>query len=184
MPDALAFRYARALADLVFVPASGIQPEEVVAELVAFEEALAASPDLKVALESPTVPPARKRAVIERLSEFLPLSGLVRRFLFVLTGHRRTSIATEVREAFEAVADERLGIARADVTSARPLPEVSRQEITTTLTRLTGREIRARFRVDGNLIGGVVARIGSTVYDGSIRGQLEGMKRKLAGADS
>lgn len=181
MPGALAFRYGRALADLA-LPA--LDPAAIAGELRLFGQALEESRDLQIALESPSVPPARKRAVITRLAGVLPFSDLVRRFLCVLIDHRRTALIGEVREAFEAVVDERLGIVRAEVVSAKPLAERERQEIVGTLTRLTRKEARARFRVEDGLIGGVVARIGSTVYDGSIRGQLQGLQQKMAGAGS
>jgi F-type H+-transporting ATPase subunit delta len=169
------------LADLVFEPGSAVDPQGVTAELESFEQAMAACADLRIALESPVVPPARKRAVVGQLAGLLPLSSLVRRFLFVVIDHRRLEMVRDVREAFEAVSDERMGIVRADVASARPLGPVERQELLDALGRLTGRQARARFRVEDGLIGGVVARIGSTVYDGSIRGQLKGLRQRLAG---
>jgi F-type H+-transporting ATPase subunit delta len=181
MPRALAFRYARALADLVLEPGSTADPQAVAAEIESFERTLEAWPDLKLALESPTVPAARKRAVVGRLADSLPLSSLVRRFLFVLIDHRRVALLGDLREAFQAVIDERSGLVRADVVSARLLGPAEREEVVATLGRLTGREARAEFRVERELIGGVVARIGSTVYDGSIRGQLQGLKQRLTG---
>jgi F-type H+-transporting ATPase subunit delta len=181
MPQALAFRYARALADLVLDPATKTDPQAVTAEIELFQRTLAGSPDLKLVLESPTVPAARKRAVVGRLAEFLPLTGLMRRFLFVLIDHRRVPLLGDVREAFQAVIDERLGLVRAAVASARPLGPEERERILATLGRLTGLEARAEFSVERDLIGGVVARIGSTVYDGSIRGQLQGLKQRLEG---
>jgi F-type H+-transporting ATPase subunit delta len=184
MPRALAFRYARALADLVLEPGSTVEAHDVMAEIESFEQALGACTDLKLALESPTVPPARKRAVVGRLAESLPLSSLVRRFLFVLIDHRRVPLVGDLREAFQAVIDERLGIVRADVAAARQLSPAERERILATLGRLTGKQARAQFRVERELIGGVVARIGSTVYDGSVRGQLQGLKQRLAGVTS
>jgi F-type H+-transporting ATPase subunit delta len=181
MPGALAFRYARALANVVFEPGSSANPQGVVAEIASFEEAMAACADLKTALESPAVKPARKRAIVAHLAGMLPLSGLVRRFLFVLIDHRRLGLVRDMREAFEAVSDERMGIVRADVVSARPLGPVERQELLATLGHMTGKQALARFRVEDGLIGGLVARIGSTVYDGSIRGQLQGLRHSLAG---
>jgi F-type H+-transporting ATPase subunit delta len=184
MPGALAFRYGRALADLALAPGAALEPAAIAAEIELFGQALAECRDLQIALESPSVPPARKRAVVARLAGLLPFSDLVRRFLCVLIDHRRTELIHEVREAFEAVVDERLGIVRAEVVSARQLAEPARQEIVDTLTLLTRQQARVRFRVEDGLIGGVVARIGSTVYDGSIRGQLQGLQQKLAGAGS
>lgn len=181
MPTALAFRYARALADVVMK--TGASADAVLTELDGFRQALALSADLRIALESPSLPLARKHAVIAHLERALAGSGLVRRFLMVLIDHRRVPMLAEIHEAFQAVMDERLGIARAEVTSAHPLSDRQQAEILRGLARLTGRETRARFRVEQELIGGTVARIGSTVYDGSVRGQLAALKQKLAGGE-
>jgi F-type H+-transporting ATPase subunit delta len=183
MPSALAFRYARALAEVVAKTGSGNEAQAITDQLSRFEDMLAGSPALKTAIESPAVPPQRKHAVVARLTKEL-VSDLVRRFLFVLIDHRRIALAGDIREAFEQVMDERLGVARAEVVSARPLSEPQQQEMMAGLARLTGKQARARFRVEGRLIGGVVARIGSTVYDGSIRGQLDAIRLRLAGVES
>ncbi len=184
MPSALAFRYARALAEVITKPGSKTNEQAAMAELASFEQLMAASGALKTALQSPAVPPVRKRAVVTHLAKMLPVSDVVRRFLFVLIDHRRTGILHEISEAFEAVMDERLGIARAEVSSARPLTDRQQQEVIAGLARLTGKQARARFFVREDLIGGVTARIGSTVYDGSIRGHLDALKHKLAGVES
>jgi F-type H+-transporting ATPase subunit delta len=76
--------------------------------------------------------------------------------------------------------DERLGFARAEISSARELTETQRTSLSTQLSQLTGKQIRMRFAVDESLIGGAVARIGSTVYDGSVRGQLQTLGRRLS----
>jgi F-type H+-transporting ATPase subunit delta len=177
MPSALAFRYARALADA----AGAVDPQSVMRDLGAFESLLAASQDLHTALQSPAVPPARKRAVVSRLAQALPLSDLVRRFLMVLIDHRRAALLGGVREAFESVMDERLGVARVDVVSARELTSAQRGAIVAEVGRVTGKQARALFSIREDLIGGVVARVGSTVFDGSVRGQLETLKHRLAG---
>ena len=180
MPNALAFRYARALADLAARP--GVDLETLRRELDAFTAALAESEDLRTALESPAVTPPRKRAVISRMAALLPISDLVRRFLLVVVDHRRVALLREIGEAFEAVIDNRLGVVRADVLSARELTAQQREQLLAGLGKLTGRQVRARFAVDEKLIGGVVARIGSTVYDGSVHGQLQALRHRLAGA--
>jgi len=77
------------------------------------------------------------------------------------------------------VLDQRLGYARAEVASPRELNNAQRTALNATLERLTGKRIRMRFTIDESLIGGVVARIGSTVYDGSVRGQLQSLERRL-----
>jgi F-type H+-transporting ATPase subunit delta len=179
MPAALAFRYARALADLANQP--GVDAVAVGSQLNAFAATIADSADLRVILASPAVPPARKRAVISGLAPVVGVSDLVRRFLVVVADHHRMSLLSEVSEAFELVMDERLGVVRADVSSARELTPTQRAEVLAELARITGKNARARFSIDQDLIGGLTARIGSTVYDGSVRGQLESLQQQLAG---
>src|SRR5208337_810031 len=105
----------------------------------------------------------------------------IRNFTYVLIDHRRIAIIGEIREAFELHVDERLGFARAEVTSAAPLDHRVSANLEAELSRLTGKRMRLRFDVDPALLGGVVARIGSTVYDGSVRGGLRQLGRTLAG---
>ena len=173
--SAVATRYANALADVVNTAA-----ESTLGELRAFESVLASSSELQNALDTPAVAPSRKRAVVGRLADNLKLSRVTRNFLFVLIDHRRIASLADIVQSFETVADERLGFARADVTSARELAEPQRKQIGAHLERLSGKRIRARYSVDDSLIGGVVARIGSTVYDGSVRGQLNSLGKRLS----
>ena len=178
--SAVGTRYANALADVVTAPASGVRPEDVVAELRSFEAALRDSTALHNALTSPAVPPARKRAVVGKIAETLKLSRVARNFLYVLIDHRRIAALEDVLQSFEIIVDERLGFARAEVSSACELTDAQRTSLSSQLERMTGKRIRMRFAVDPSLIGGVVARIGSTVYDGSVRGQLDSLGRRLA----
>ena len=177
--SALGTRYAHALADVVTAPGAAVRPDAAAAELRAFEAALKSSVELQNALTSPAVPPARKRAVVGLIAGRLGSSQIVRNFLFVLIDHRRIGLVTEIIHSFELIVDERLGYARAEVTAARELTETQRAALNQELERLTGRKIRMRFAVDESLIGGVVARIGSTIYDGSVRGQLHTLGRRL-----
>lgn len=178
---AVASRYANALADVVTAGASPARPENVLAELRAFEGVLRGSAELQNALTTPAVPAARKRAVVARIGGLLNLSQVSRNFLFVLVDHRRIADFSNVLQSLEVILDERMGFARAEVTVARELTEPQRAALDTELERLSGKRVRARYGVDPALIGGVVARIGSTVYDGSVRGQLNSMARKLEG---
>jgi F-type H+-transporting ATPase subunit delta len=150
-----------------------------VAQLNAFETALRSSIELQNALTTPAVPASRKRAVVGRIAGILQLSQIARNFLFVLVDHRRIASLPEIIHSFELVVDERLGFARAEVSAASELTEAQQTALRSELERLTGKRIRARYAVDGALIGGVVARIGSTVYDGSVRGQLQSLERRL-----
>ena len=178
--SAVATRYASALADVVSPGTSGLGPEEALKELRAFAGALSESAELQNALTSPAVPVGRKRAVVGRIGDILKISPIVRNFLYVLIDHRRIASLADILHSFELIMDERLGFARADVTSARDLTEAQRAALNAQLEKLTGRRIRMRFAVDESLIGGAVARIGSTVYDGSVRGQLQTLGRRLS----
>jgi F-type H+-transporting ATPase subunit delta len=97
----------------------------------------------------------------------------------VLIDRRRVGSLAEIAEAFEVLLDERLGTVRANVTSALGLSDSQKARLQEELSGLTGSPVRLRFAVDPGLIGGIVARIGSTVYDGSVEGQLEALGRRL-----
>ena len=176
---AVATRYANALADVVTAGGSPLSPQAAVSELRAFEAAFAGSAELQNALVTPAVPAARKRAVVGRIAEVLKLSRISRNFLYVLIDHRRIAALSGIIDSFELMVDDRLGFARAEVSAAREMSEPQRAALNVVLERLTGRRIRMRLTVDEGLIGGVVARIGSTVYDGSVRGQLASLGRRL-----
>jgi F-type H+-transporting ATPase subunit delta len=182
MASAVANRYAKALADVIMAPAAALKAEDAVAQLRAVDEMIQASPELKHALLTPAIQNSRKRAVMAKLLDRAGGgSPLIRNFTYVLIDHRRIGIIGEIREAFEAHIDELLGFARAEVTSAAPLDHRVGANLEAELSRVTGKRMRLRFEVDPALIGGVVARIGSTVYDGSVRGELVQLGRKLAG---
>jgi F-type H+-transporting ATPase subunit delta len=181
--SAVATRYAHALADVVTGTGSPLAAGDAVTQLRAFEAALRSSPELQNALTTPAVPASRKRAVVGRIVDVLQLSRIARNFLFVLVDHRRITSLTEIIHSFELVVDERLGFARAEVAAPTELTEAQRTALSRQLEQITGKRIRARFAVDGALIGGVMARIGSTVYDGSVRGQLDTLEHRL-GAES
>ena len=179
MASAVASRYARALVDIVMAADSPLKPEEAMAQLRAVEALIGSSPELRIALLTPAIPNARKRKVITRLLADLSVSPLIRNFICVTVNHRRIGMIAELREAFELAVDERLGVVHADITSASPLDPRRSSNLETELARLTGKRMRLRYAVDSGLLGGVVARIGSKVYDGSIRGQLQHLRRQL-----
>lgn len=180
--SAASSRYARALAEVVLNPASGLDARDVVTQLRRVEEELRLSPELRHVMLSPAVASAKKRAVIQKFSNELGLAPKVRNFLFVVIDHRRMEQLAPIREAFEVAIDEAMGFVRADVTSAQPLSDSQRGALEAELNKLTGKRVRMQFSTDESLIGGAVARIGSTVYDGSVRGQLDSLRRRLATA--
>jgi F-type H+-transporting ATPase subunit delta len=126
------------------------------------------------------VPVPRKKAVLATFAKELGLSTLVRNLLFVLIDHRRITQIGEIRVAFEDMVDEHLGFVRGEVQSAEPLDKSQLDALQTELDAISGKRVKMKTSVDPSLLGGVVARLGSTVYDGSIRGQLDDMRRKLS----
>jgi len=178
--SAIAARYADALADVVTAPNSAVRSAEAIEELRAFAAAFKSSAALRNALVSPAVPGSRKKAVVGQVGKRLGLSKISLNFLFVLIDHRRIGSLPEILQAFEQTLDERLGFARAEVVSARELTDTQRTALSAELGRLVGKQIRMQAAVDESLIGGVVARIRSTVYDGSVRGRLQALERRLA----
>ncbi len=163
---------------------AALKPQEAQAQLAAVEGLLQESPELRTALLTPAIPTSRKRAVMATLLARLGVSTLIRNFVYVIVDHRRIAAFEDIREAFEHQLDERLGFVRADVTSAVPLNAGQSAGLESELSKLTGKRVRLRFDLDPSLVGGLVARIGSTVYDGSVRGELRELGRKLAGQAS
>ncbi len=177
--SAVVNRYANALADVVLSPASGMQPAEVIAQLRAFNATVEESSDLRSVLASPAIPVARKRAVIKDIAEKLGLASVVRNFVLVLGDHHRAAALSQMVDAFEVIFDERMGFVRAEVKSAFDLNPPQRDELAGQLSKIAGSPVKMRFAVDPDLIGGVTAKIGSRVYDGSVRGQLFEMRKRL-----
>ncbi len=173
---ALAQRYASALVDVALE--QGTAPQ-VKAELAGFAALLGESTDLQNFLASPAIVRESKQAVIEKLVARLGASRTLRNFLFVLVENRRASLLPQIQEAFEALLHARMGVAEAQVTSVAELSAEQRTDLNRVLERLTGKRVEARYGVDPALIGGAVVRIGSTIYDGSVREQLNRLRATL-----
>jgi F-type H+-transporting ATPase subunit delta len=179
---ALPTHYARALADAVFRPGSGLDPRDAISQLKQLEDLIAGSRDLQIALNSPAVNKERKMAVLSRLADDMGLHRVVRNFLLVVVTHRRTAEWASIRERFEEIVDERLGWVRADIASAHELTPEQRAEVEKTLGTTLGKQIRADYTIDATLLDGIRARVASKEYDASLRGKLEDMRRQLTGA--
>jgi F-type H+-transporting ATPase subunit delta len=182
MLSVVATRYAKALVDVVAAPGSKVDPSAALAQLRSIESVFAGSVDLRNALLSPAVSPSRKRAVVAKILAPLALHKQVVNFLFVVIDHRRVHEFSSITEAFEALLDQRLGFVRADVTTARELTPEQTAILEAEISRVAGKKAKLKFSTDPALVAGVVARIGSTVYDGSVRGQLDRLRTKLARA--
>jgi F-type H+-transporting ATPase subunit delta len=173
---AVAQRYAWALADVALEQESA---GEVKRGLSSFVDVFYESADLRNFLENPSLEVEAKRRAIEKIAERMGLHPAVRNFVCVIVDHRRTEMLREIEGAFRDELNARLGIAEAEVVSARELTDEEKKELTVALERRTGKKIEASFREDKALLGGAVVRVGSTVYDGSVREQLERLREQL-----
>jgi F-type H+-transporting ATPase subunit delta len=178
MASALANRYARALVEVLTLPGAAA-PDALLGELSAFLEVFRGSSDLRNVLLSPAVAPQKKKDLIAALGARLSLGRVSRNFLYVVTDHRRLNLLGEMLAAVEALLDERRGVVRADITTAQPAAPDQQAALAGKLSHKTGRQVRATYSTDPALLGGAVVRIGSTVYDGSVRGQLAALQRRL-----
>lgn len=180
MSLAVATRYANALADVVLGSKGGVDPQTVVSQLRELDSVVQSSPDLRNVLQSPAVSTAHKTKVVSRLADQMGADKIVRNFVNLVVRNRRGGLLPQIRSAFEKILDERSGMVKVDLTSAADLSDGAKAQLEAELARHTGRSVRLTYSTDPALLGGVVARIGSLVYDGSVRGQLESLRQKLA----
>ena len=173
---ALAERYAGALVDVAL---ENKQADQVKQELSAFAAMVRESAELQAFLANPSIARASKHAAIEQIVARMGASRTLRNYLFVIVDQRRAGLLVEIEQAFSRLLDARQGITQAAVTSASALTDSERAELVAVLGKLTGEKVQAQFATDPALIGGAVVRIGSTIYDGSIRTQLERMRARM-----
>ncbi len=173
----IARRYAGALADVIV---ERREAEEVQKELLFWQTMIDENPELREVLSNPTVPYTQKGKVLNALIERTKVRSTTANFLRVLLKNQRLTELREINERLSQVLDERAGVVAARVTTARAITEDTKRTIQEKLRGLSGKEVRVSFETDETLIGGLVTRIGSTVYDGSIRTQLELLASKLA----
>jgi F-type H+-transporting ATPase subunit delta len=173
---ALAERYASALVDVALEKK---QADQVKTELAAFAALVRDSPELHAFLANPTIARAIKHAAIEQIVARMGASRTLRNYLFVIVDQRRAGMLEEIEQAFSRILDARQGITQAAVTSAADLSAQERAELAAVLTKLTQEKVQAQFMTDPDLIGGAIVRIGSTIYDGSVRTRLERMRARM-----
>lgn len=172
----IANRYARALADVIV---ERNETNEVVKELTGFERMMSEHPQLRDVFASPVIATERKRAVLGELLARIDLRQTSANFLRLLLDKSRLQDLDQMMQALSRELDIRMNIVSADVTTAREISQQEKDALQSRLKTATGKEVRLQFRTDPAIIGGVVARIGSLVYDGSIKNQLAQMKRNL-----
>ena len=175
--ETVARRYAGALADIVIKTG---ETEPVKSELKNWEEMMTSNSELFEAFRSPAIAHASKEKVLENLIAKTKPTKTTANFLRVLLRNSRLTDIGSINERFSDVLDERNGLISAEVTSARPLSETDKAELQKNLARLTGgRQVNLNFNIDENIIGGVITRVGSTIYDGSVKTQLQELRDKL-----
>jgi F-type H+-transporting ATPase subunit delta len=178
---AAAKRYARALFDVA--QAERIDFETIDGELAGVAAFVAGNEALHRAFANPAIPAARKRAVLEQLLALSPVSPIVSRVLLLLADRDRLGLLADVADAFRSRLMDHQQVVRAEVTTAVALPADRVQALEQGLAHVTGRRVLLDSRVDSSIVGGAVARIGSTVFDGSVTTQLEKMKQQLIEAE-
>jgi F-type H+-transporting ATPase subunit delta len=171
-------RYARAFADVVIE--KKLDARKVEDELRSFVRIVESVPDLRTVWENPSVDPRQKRAVLDQIIAHIGGSRTLRNFIAVLIDHRRVAALPEIARQFEIDLNERLGLADAEVTSARELSDSEKRSLEARVGEVIGKKVRARYKTDAKVLGGAVVKVGSTIYDGSIRGQLERLKQELS----
>lgn len=174
----VARRYASALADVVI---ERREEREVQKEIEVWASMIDSNPQLKEVFANPTVVYDHKRTVLEELISRTRVRETSASFLRVLLRNQRLAQLPEVSARFGQVLDERAGVVAAEITTARPIPEDLKKALHDSLTSATGRTVRLTFATDEAIIGGLVARIGSTVFDGSVENNLERLADGLVG---
>ena len=177
MAIAVANRYARALADVVAEQNGDYR--RVGEEIAAFAATYRESGELRELLDTPAVALAGKLKVLAAIAARLSASPLTGNFLRVLGTHYRMALLGEIVQVFRRIANERLGVVEVKLTLAGALSEAEQQALRARFAELTGKQVEFDLHRDDRLLGGIVAQIGSTVYDGSVRGQLDRIRQRL-----
>ncbi|HLW86985.1 MAG TPA: ATP synthase F1 subunit delta [Terriglobales bacterium] len=170
--------YARAFADVVFD--SHLDVAQTLKEAQALAELVAANKQLRDVWATPSIRAEQKRAVLDAIVKREGISRPVRNFVAVLMDHHRISFLAAIVKQFELELDAHMGFAEAQITSARELGEGERAALESQVQILVGKKVRARYFRDASLLGGAVVRVGSTIYDGSVEGQLERIREAIS----
>lgn len=173
----VAARYGRAFAEVV--ASTGLDPLYVDAHLDDFAEAWHDSAGLRDIMQDPAFASEQKLAVLDKLNIRLQMSPQVRNLIAVLISNDRLSLFDDVLAEYRIERDRRQGVQEVEVTTARNLDDAERRELEGQVQGMAGSRIHANFQQDIGLIGGVIVKIGSTVYDGSVRGRLDRLKEQL-----
>ena len=170
--------YARAFADVVF--SAHLDAGRAVNGLRQIALLLAESVELRRVWENPAVPAEQKRRLLDVIAQRDGIDKQVRNLVAVLIDHRRVQFLPRILDQLEKEIDVRLGFAEAQISSARELGSEEKRALESQIEKVTGKKVRAQYGLDPSLLGGAVVRIGSTIYDGSVKGQLEKIKEAIS----
>jgi F-type H+-transporting ATPase subunit delta len=174
-------RYAHAFSQVT--EAAGLDAAAVRQQLSDFAETLAGSGELRELLMNPSIEIQQKIKVLDAMAARMGMSTQVRNFIAVILDHQRLAELDEIFSAYAEIVDEHSGAAEATVTTAHPLNAEDRASLEAQIAKLAGgARVRASYAEDASLLGGAVVQIGSTVYDGSVRAQLQQLKHRLVNA--
>ena len=173
-------RYAHAFADVA--AQKGLDLLAARQQMKDFAELFEGNHDLREVLTDPSIPSEQKLSVLDSIAERLGMMREVRNFIAIVMDHQRLNELPLILAAYDQVADVDLGVTEAEVTSVNELQQDDRAELEQQVAKLAGTKVRVSYKLDPALLGGAVIRIGSTVYDGSVRTQLEQMKQALVTA--
>ena len=176
----ITLRYAHAFEQVVV--ANKLDAATALSQLRDFADTFTGSADLREVLMDPSVPAAQKLKVIDAIAGKLGMFPQVRNFVAVITEHDRLHELNEIITEYASAADEQSGVFDAEITTALPLNDDDRTQLEAEVGKLAGGQVRAVYTQDATLLGGVIVKLGSTVYDGSVRGQLAQLKQKLISA--
>jgi F-type H+-transporting ATPase subunit delta len=178
--SALTLRYAHAFASVA--ASNHLDANAAQQQLRDFSDTLAGSRELREVLMNPSIVNEQKLKVLDAIAGRIGMIPQVRNFLAVIMDHQRLAELDEILTEYHEISDEQSGLAEAEITSARPLNNEDRAELEAQVAKVAGGRVRATYREDATLLGGAVVRIGSTVYDGSLRGQFQQLKQRLVNA--
>lgn len=174
----VASTYARAFADVVF--SERLDAAQATSGLRRIAALFSESVELRRVWENPAVPADQKRNLLDAIAQREGIQRPVRNLIAVLIDHRRLPFLPRILEQLEKELDARLGFAEAQISSARDLDASERRVLEAQIEKTTGKKVRASYGLDPSLLGGAVVRIGSTIYDGSVKGQLERIKDAIS----
>ena len=173
-------RYARAFAEVA--ESAKLNPAAAQQQMRGFAETLAGSGELREFLENPSIEMAKKLKVLDAIAGRIGIYPQVRNFIAVILEHHRLNELEEILTQYRELVDAHAGAVEARITSSRPLNGEDRLKLEAQIAKLAGARVRASYAEDASLLGGAVVEIGSTIYDGSVRGQLQQLKQRLVNA--